>query len=111
MFARPRNKPTLYSVEGVSNAGVFERLAPELVANEEVMQAAVTVRRAVRGGAETTAELCRRVAERVAEVPALAHLVRVEVIASRYDAVGYFTVGPKPEAREVVGSCSIRSTP
>src|SRR4051812_38911597 len=66
MFARARGKPWLDFVEAVSADGKAVHLEPRLVASDEVMQAAASVRRAVAGGPLTLAPFCAGIAERVA---------------------------------------------
>ena len=107
MFARARDKPQLYFVEGLDAAGTPLRLEPELVANQEVMQAAATVRRAVRSGPEATDRLCKRVAERVAASAAHTPIVRVRIVGARFDPLRYFLHGPEPEERSEHARCRV----
>lgn len=107
MFARPRGKPLLNFIEGVDARGEPVRLPPELVANQEVMQAAATVRRAVQAGARGMLRLCERVAERVAVDERFHAVVEVRIVAARFDPVRYFTVSAEPESRNVRVSCSV----
>ncbi|HEX5660381.1 MAG TPA: hypothetical protein VFX59_24465 [Polyangiales bacterium] len=107
MFARPRGKPLLSFVEGVTD-GEPVRLPPEIVAHNEVMQAAATVKRAVMAGPEALDRLCTRVAEDVAKDPDFARVREVRIVSARFDPVRYFTEGPIPEQRNELYLCAVR---
>ena len=111
MFARPRGKPWLSIVEGLDARGAAVRLSPELVANDEVMQAAATVRRAVQGGPVALARLCGEVAARVASDGEYAAVREVRVVAARFDPLRYFSEGPEPEARTEHHRCAVPRPP
>lgn len=98
MFARPRGKPLLSFMEGVTD-GEPVRLPPEIVAHNEIMQAVATVKRAVQAGPAAMAQLCTRVAADVALDPAYASVREVHIVSARFDPVRYFTEGPVPEER------------
>lgn len=108
MFARPKTKTVVAFVEGLDDLGRPVRLAPELVANDEAMQVAHTVRRAIRGGPERKAALCQRISERVARSAELDAIVSVRLVLGRFDSVGYFLGASEPEARTVEHECSVR---
>lgn len=109
MFARRRIKPLLYFVEGAPRRGAPVRLPPEFVANEEVMQAAASVRRAVEGGPDAMERLCERVARRVTESGREEHrgVRRVRIVGARFDPLTYFTVEPVPEERTELFTCKV----
>lgn len=107
MFARPRGQPLLYFAEGATSGGGTQRLAPALVANDEVMQAAASVRRAVIAGGDTMHELCRQIAGRVAGSPEHGAVVEVRLVSARFDPVRYFQVGPEPLERTVHDRCPV----
>ena len=111
MFARPRGKPWLSIVEGVDAAGGAVRLTPSLIAHGEVMQAAATVRRAVREGPLAMEQLCTTVAERVANDLDYRHVQEVRVVSARFDPVRYFRDGPTPEERLEQRRCPVSRAP
>ncbi|PRP90250.1 hypothetical protein ENSA5_66620 [Enhygromyxa salina] len=88
MFSTVRDKPWLDVIVGFDAEGEEHEIRPNLVANIEVMQAAQTIRRAVR--ARRAKLLCARVAERVAADGELGHIVRLEVQRRRFDPRTYF---------------------
>lgn len=76
-----------------------ERVPPRLVANDEVLQAAATLRYAIRRGKKATRALCRQVARRVADEPAFAGAVTLELVTVQYDALRYFAGDQEPLAK------------
>jgi len=72
---------------------------PRLVANDEVLQAAATLRIAIRRGRKTAVALCRQVAARVAEDPEWADVVRLELVTVKFDALRYFAGDTAPEGK------------
>lgn len=108
MFARPKAKTLLSFAEGVDAGGRPIRLPPEFVANDEPMQAAHTVHRAIRGGAERRERLCRRIAERVALDAELAAVISVRLVQGKFDSVGYFLGQSEPEHRAIHRECLVR---
>jgi hypothetical protein len=108
MFSTKRDKPVLYFVEGVGRDGQLQRLPPEMVANDEVMQAAAAARRAVEGGRSSMKRLCVNVARRVAESAQYQSVSRIQLIGARFDPVGYFVHGPEPEERVLHFRCAVR---
>ncbi len=107
MFARPRGKPMLSFVEGVTR-GAPVRLPPEIVAHNEIMQAVATVKRAVQAGPEALEQLCTRIASDVATDTAYANVHEVRIVSARFDPVRYFTEGPEPEERLEHYRCPVR---
>ncbi|MET0287646.1 MAG: hypothetical protein ABW352_24375 [Polyangiales bacterium] len=107
MFARPRGKPTLSFVEGVTEAAAL-RLPPEIVAHNEIMQAVATVKRAVMAGPEAMDRLCTRIAADVASDAAYAPVREVRIVSARFDPIRYFTEGPEPEERHEHFRCPVR---
>ncbi|MDB4976031.1 MAG: hypothetical protein JWN48_4372 [Myxococcaceae bacterium] len=99
MFARARGKPWLDFVEGLDAKGEAVHLEPRLVASDEVMQAAASVRRAVAGGPLTLAPFCEDIAARVARSPAHTEVLAVRIVGARFDPLRYFVEGPTPEER------------
>ncbi|HLV68706.1 MAG TPA: hypothetical protein VKY73_22970 [Polyangiaceae bacterium] len=107
MFARPRPRPRLFFAEGLDAEGTRHRLPPRLVATEEVMQAAATVRRAVQGGPAAMGRLCASIADRAAQSAEHASLIEIALVDARFDPVAYFTRGPEPVERRVVHQCAV----
>jgi len=105
MFARERGQPWLEFLEGVDARGKTVHLGPEFLGSDEVMQAAATVRAAVASGPEGLGALCPRVAERVADEPALRDVVAVRIVGARFDPLRYFVEGPAPEGKVVYMEC------
>jgi hypothetical protein len=108
MFAKKREKPLFYFVEGVNKKRESSRLPPSLVANAEVMQAASRVRRAVNAGERAASEFCREVAQRVRESRKHRGIVEVRIVGARFDPIAYFEHGPEPEERFEVTSCRVK---
>jgi hypothetical protein len=106
MFARPRERPTLYFAEGVTRAGDVVPIPPELVANGPVMQAMQTLAQAQEGAAKAK-ELCRRIAGRVKATPRLADVRRVQLVSARFDPIAYFERGPSRDEERVLQRCSV----
>jgi hypothetical protein len=108
MFARPRRMPVLYFSEGIDARGARRRLPPELLANEEVMQATARVRSAVAAGPEASGALCREIAGRALEHPDYSGLVAITLVSARFDPVAYFTRSTEPHEHTVHQRCALR---
>jgi hypothetical protein len=80
-----------------------------MVANDEVLQAASAVRRAVRRGKPAMARLCRDIADRLRASEAHAHLSEVQIVSARFDPIAYFVEGPAPLGARVHHRCSVRA--
>lgn len=78
------------------------RIPPRLVANDEVLQAAATLRSAIRRGKKATRSLCRQVAARVADDPDFTDAVRLELVTVKYDALAYFAGDTAPQGKPAV---------
>jgi hypothetical protein len=107
MFARPRGKPTLSFVEGITDAAPI-KLPPEIVAHNEIMQAVATVKRAVNAGPAAMDELCTRIAADVASDADFRDVRAVSIVSARFDPVRYFTEGPMPEERVEHNRCLVK---
>jgi hypothetical protein len=110
MFARGRADATgtLGHVVAASPDGRrFRPVPPPLVGSDEVLQAQATVSAAIRQG--RAPELCRRVAERLAPLPAWSDFAWIEVSSDRYDALRYFAEPPetRPLRRDHHARCRI----
>ena len=108
MFARPIDKRWLLFAEGVGKRkDEPTRLRPELVANDEPMQAMRTLKLAAQEGGPALERLCARIAERVAESGSLRSVRRVRVVRALFDPITYFEVLAAPEQREVLAECRV----
>jgi hypothetical protein len=92
MFSSVPKAAWLDVIVGFDAAGNEHRIPPQLVANIEVMQAAQTIRLAVRQ--RRAPQLCVEVAARVAADPNFEHVVRLEVQRRKFDPLTYFTSPP-----------------
>ncbi len=106
MFSKKRGRLQLDQVIGVGSAGV-RPLPPRAVANEEVMQALVLIRRAVRGGPREAAALCRRVARNVAPLPEFSDLRQIQVVTAQYEPLRYFAGSTQPESFRPHATCNV----
>ena len=106
-FGRPSAITDVHHLIAFDADGARRPVPPKLVANDEVLQAEVTLYRAVRRGRKTSAALCKRVAQRVAEDPAWADVVRLELISDRYDALVYFAGDTTPISSKRRARCKV----
>jgi hypothetical protein len=111
MFARTLDKPELSFVERVDDKRHVQRLTPEHVGSDEVMQSYRVIKRAVREGPAAARSLCRTVAQRLAEREHHRRDVKLRVVSARFDPVAYFVEDAEPESRVVIASCSARRAP
>lgn len=89
-------------------------LPPSVVTGgTEVMQAAATLKRAVEADRDGRQRLCRDVARRAAKAARAGAepLDGVELVASEFDTVGYFTGRREPVSRRVLVTCSVEGAP
>jgi len=108
MFARTLGKPLLTFAEGLSQRGEAVRLPPEIVANDEPMQAMRTLKLTAKRGGEALSRLCVEIAERTARDPDFARVRRVRIARARFEPLRYFEPdAPMPE-REVLAECKVR---
>jgi hypothetical protein len=106
MFAAKRSNPRLYVAEGVTADGSRARLAPALLGTDEVMQAAVLVRRAVQASEQRAQQLCEDIAERVRR-DGLASVRFIELTSAEYEPVAYFVSRAEPQNRVLHGRCPV----
>jgi alkylhydroperoxidase/carboxymuconolactone decarboxylase family protein YurZ len=107
MFSRARDNPTLYFAEGLDAEGRSVRLVSALIASQEVMQTAATVRRAIQAGPGATEALCSEIARRLAQSADHRHVLHVRLLSARFDPIVYFTKGRIPEALVEHGRCPV----
>lgn len=92
MFSSVPKRAWLDVIVGFDEAGNEHKIPPQLVANFEVMQAAQTIRLAVRQ--RRAPQLCAEVAARVAADPDFDHVTSLEVQRRKFDPLTYFTTPP-----------------
>lgn len=107
MFARKKGNPIVHRVKAYDAAGHRVSITPEMIANDEVMQAARTVYHAVRKGRPSAMRLCRETAARVRKAPQFDQVVRLAVVSDRFDAVGYLTGNQTPERSWHHADCEV----
>jgi len=110
MFSRNRVRHVdVAHVVAIDHLGHATPVPPRLVANDEVMQAAMTVRRALRSGPGSALSLCQAIARRMAEhdPERASAVVRLEVRTSRFDAIDYFSTSTKPLETAVGATCEL----
>jgi hypothetical protein len=110
MFSRKR--PTELSIDHVlAVAGSRqEAIPPKLVASGEVLQAKTTISQKLRRGRRGAEELCRMVAERVADEGDYGWAEHIEVRSDRYLVLGYFSGAKKPIWSRVHARCDRSGT-
>ena len=108
MFARVLAKPVLTFAEGVTDTGQVVRLAPELIANDEPMQAMRTLRLSANAGQRSLKSLCRSIASRVARSQSHAKVRRVRIQQGRFDPLTYFDGAAAPETTQLLVRCPVR---
>jgi hypothetical protein len=111
MFARVVEKRVIVFADGVTSDSESRRLGPELVANDEPMQAQRTLRLAATSGRKALRMLCGRIAERVAKRSELAAVSRVRIGQGVFDPIKYFEGNGAPESRQVLIECKVRRSP
>ncbi|MPZ23947.1 MAG: hypothetical protein GEU28_10485 [Dehalococcoidia bacterium] len=104
MFSgRQSETATIARAEGLRHDGGADRLAPSLVANDEVIQAFETIRQAIAQGSEATRTLCERIAGRLSDD----EYASVRIVSSTYNVVDYFGEDTGPLASEVHADCRV----
>lgn len=107
MFARVLNKPHLVYAEGYRGRGQVTRLPPELVANDEPMQAMRTLKLTAKEGKAALKALCAQIAARVARDRRYGEVRRVHIVRAEFDPIRYFEAEPAPEQSERLVQCSV----
>lgn len=110
MFTSDRARASVYRLLAVDESGDLSRAAaiePRYVAGDEVLLAAMTIRRAARRGRPARMRLCREVARTL--VGANAHLgaTRIVLVKETHDSLAYFVDGPEAGERKVLAGCPI----
>lgn len=109
MFARVLDKPELTVALGVTASREVLRLPPEMVANEQPMQAMRTLRQAGKDGRGALKALCTSIAARVARERDLSRVKRVRIVRARFDPLTYFEGAPEPEHAQRLMSCPVKA--
>lgn len=105
MFSSKRDATaSVAHVIGVRADGSGAPLAPAMLGTAEIMQASQIARNAVKDR-RRAADLCERVAERVAAEGA--EFVAVEVRTDKYDAITYWSGDRSPLASRVHARCDV----
>ena len=87
---------------GVRKDGTRVYISPEAVANDEVLQAASAIKRAIRRGPSAALALCQRI---IGRLRSRSELIAVELATARFDAVRYFGGDQQPLATRVHARC------
>jgi hypothetical protein len=111
MFARTLDKPQVSFVERVDDDQHVERVDPEFIGSDEVMQSYRTLKRAVKQGRKASEALCRQIARRVARHEGGKRDIALRIVRARFDPVAYFVSNAPPEDREVIASCNASARP
>lgn len=107
MFSHPRSKPWLFRARGMAPDRVTA-LEPSVVANDDVLQAAASVRQALLQGPEASEPLCHLIAERVAKLPHHAQVTWIELVSEQHDPIAYFEqYAPDPLQTVVHMRCEV----
>jgi hypothetical protein len=107
MFSHPRDRAETVQALALDAERRRVVLPPRIVANEEAMQAAATLKRAAAQGRRAARKLCRHIARRVAADPEFSRVARVEIARISYNPVRYLTEGPEPDQRERIARCKV----
>lgn len=109
MFASKRDEVWVHIAVGIDEDGELHRIPPSMVGTDEVMQAAQTIRKAIKGGKKRRKELCREIAAAAVSDPRA--LERIELRSIKYKAVDYFGANPpEPLKLRVRAKCSVGET-
>jgi hypothetical protein len=110
MFSRrlPTAGMTVQYAIGVDAGGGRHHLAPELIANDEVLQARAVLAHAVGRGRAGVDALCTHIAGRVARTKRLRHVIEVRIVTGNHDAVAYLTGRDRVGKERLHGRCPIQ---
>ena len=108
MFARVLDKPRLTVAEGITKTGGTVRLPPEMVANDEPMQAMRTLRLSGNGDPRERKALCRQIASRVAAEPDFSEVMQVRIVRAQFEPLRYFEGAAEPERAERLVQCPVK---
>jgi hypothetical protein len=101
MFAHdPGQVAVMATAVVITPSGDVERLSPDTIAGtDQVIQAAMTVRRAIDRGRAASAALCREIAARVEGSGTVA------VVIEEHDAIAWSAGEREPRQRRTVSDC------
>jgi hypothetical protein len=108
MFARVLRQPRLTFAEGLKKSGEAVRLPPEMIANDEPMQAMRTLKLTANDGRQALKRLCAAIAERVGATPRYGEVQRVRIARARFDPLAYFEADSPREEQERLIECKVR---
>ena len=110
MFSHGRHETelTVDHLVGHSADGSIESLPPQALGTDEVLQAKVSIRRAVRAGGAAQKKLCERTAQNVGSDPTYSHLIAVEVRRATYDSIRYYTEDAPPMSTRTFAKCDVK---
>lgn len=98
-FRRPDARVALHYAVAVGEGGARRHVPPERVANAEVMQAMMTIRRAVSRGEQ--AKLCREIAARLTYDDRFDAMDAVTIVFGDHRGVAYLVDGVRGREREL----------
>lgn len=110
MFSANRKSAvmTLEYAVGLEPGGERHFIAPELVANDEVLQARAVLSRAVASGPGAAMTLCEHIASRVGSDGAELKEVReIRIVRGTHDAVKYLAEDDRSGTERVFASCRV----
>ncbi len=107
MFARTLRQPRLVWAEGLARDGRATRLPPEMVANDEPMQAMRTLKLTAASGPRSLKRLCSAIAERVAGSGRFADVERVRIVEGRFNPLSYFEGDSAPTDARRLAQCRV----
>ncbi|MEE9385868.1 MAG: hypothetical protein V3V08_20855 [Nannocystaceae bacterium] len=109
MFTWNRTHATVHAAVGSPHDAYRKahRLEPRFIANDEVMLAAATVRRAIRRRGDAPRVLCEEIARRVAVSGSLEHLRWIALVSDTFNPLDYIERGSQASRRRVSARCRI----
>jgi hypothetical protein len=112
MFAAPRpREATMAYAQGATRDGAPRPLALAQLGTTEVMQAFVTLQRAVDAGPGARAALCAAIADRVAGDAGLGDVVEIRIVRGTFDAIAHVARGAPAQREVVLVRCDVARGP
>lgn len=110
MFAAKRKNPQFSVAQMQSAAGDWSSVPPKYLGTDEVMQAAVTIRKASRSRKRARV-LCRQISKKIAENQTTILFKKTRIMRLTFDPLTYFSEGAKPLKEKQVVSCRVPELP
>ncbi len=108
MFSSPRRETSYRVTQALAiTASGAKPLPPKLIANREVILAAVTLRQAVARGPQAAEAMCRSIADRVSRHQDMQDVTEVRLVESTFDVIDYFHEHRRPLASRVHSACRV----